>query len=449
MPIRILPKTDKHDEYSRKQRQKQYMDKHGEPGPRRKRLNPDLTAQKRAGKIEDLHERMGGGEKGKPHSSREGRVASGKRRLERYRKKAEDVMSGKPTIKLGGAAGPKKRRKPSGVKILKAKGGRAGYQGGGRTRLLEELGRVEAEPSNRNRRAEISRVHGELNRGYKTGGRIGLKHGNTPRGPKDKWREKIRDWGSRKSPVKSGASPKGHKQPLPPDYWKDRLKDIGKRFPRPRENLIEKMGGSEKAKPHSSREGRVASGKRRIRRILKDANKPRPPERRRPGVDHTVPDPRRKPGKPKPIDPRSPYVKDRVMTPLRAKHGIGSLVKKGISKILKPKGKGLGSGIKPSEVKDILKSPGKSWGKTRAEYLREYAPYFGGRSIKKQVKEGVQARNKESKKVFKSAKGKAAGGRISRGHGGSATQQHYLQHGYGPTKIKLRAGKPKLAKKGW
>jgi len=42
--------------------------------------------------------------------------------------------------------------------------------GGGRTNLLEELGRVEAEPSNPNRRAEISRVHGELNRGYAKGG---------------------------------------------------------------------------------------------------------------------------------------------------------------------------------------------------------------------------------------------------------------------------------------
>ena len=46
-------------------------------------------------------------------------------------------------------------------------------QHGGRTNLLEELGRVEAEPSNRNRRAEISRVHGELNRGYKHGGSVG------------------------------------------------------------------------------------------------------------------------------------------------------------------------------------------------------------------------------------------------------------------------------------
>ena len=37
----------------------------------------------------------------------------------------------------------------------------------GRTNLYEELGRVEAEPSNRNRRDEVSRIHGELNRGYK------------------------------------------------------------------------------------------------------------------------------------------------------------------------------------------------------------------------------------------------------------------------------------------
>ena len=59
-------------------------------------------------------------------------------------------------------------------------GGRIGKFGGGRTNLLEELGRVEAERSNPNRRAEISRVHGELNRGYNKGGRVGLKHGGKP-----------------------------------------------------------------------------------------------------------------------------------------------------------------------------------------------------------------------------------------------------------------------------
>ena len=64
------------------------------------------------------------------------------------------------------------------------KGGRVGLKfGGGRTNLLEELGRVEAEKSNPNRRAEISRVHGELHRGYNKGGRVGAKDG--------KWIQKV------------------------------------------------------------------------------------------------------------------------------------------------------------------------------------------------------------------------------------------------------------------
>ena len=48
----------------------------------------------------------------------------------------------------------------------------------GKENLLEELGRVEGESSNRNRRAEVSRIHGELNKGYKGGKRVGLKHGS-------------------------------------------------------------------------------------------------------------------------------------------------------------------------------------------------------------------------------------------------------------------------------
>ena len=74
--------------------------------------------------------------------------------------------------------------KTTGVdKRLKSKtGGRVGLADGGRTNLLEELGRVEAEPSNANRRAEISRVHGELNKGYKKGGRAKLAGGGRPDG---------------------------------------------------------------------------------------------------------------------------------------------------------------------------------------------------------------------------------------------------------------------------
>ena len=65
-----------------------------------------------------------------------------------------------------------------GNRLTAAKGGRAALRfGGGRTNLLEELGRVEGERSNPNRRAEISRVHSELNKGYKDGGRIGFKKG--------------------------------------------------------------------------------------------------------------------------------------------------------------------------------------------------------------------------------------------------------------------------------
>ena len=84
-------------------------------------------------------------------------------------------------------------------------GGRIGKQHGGRTNLLEELGRVEGEPSNRNRRAEISRVHGELNRGYKKGGRAGYSIGTIVKGAKKIISKVIKP----KSPFKPKAVPKG------------------------------------------------------------------------------------------------------------------------------------------------------------------------------------------------------------------------------------------------
>jgi hypothetical protein len=59
---------------------------------------------------------------------------------------------------------------------------RAGYKKGGRIKaahgynsgrenLLEEVGRIDAEKSNPNRRAEKKRVVSELNKGYKKGGK--------------------------------------------------------------------------------------------------------------------------------------------------------------------------------------------------------------------------------------------------------------------------------------
>jgi len=62
-------------------------------------------------------------------------------------------------------------------------GGRVGKQIGGRANLLEEVGRIDAERMNPNRRAEKSRVIGELNKGYNKGGRVGAKDG--------KWIQKV------------------------------------------------------------------------------------------------------------------------------------------------------------------------------------------------------------------------------------------------------------------
>jgi len=70
-----------------------------------------------------------------------------------------------------------------GGRISHNKGGRAGRQLGGRANLLEEVGRLDAERMNPNRRAEKSRVIGELNRGYNKGGRVGAKDG--------KWIQKV------------------------------------------------------------------------------------------------------------------------------------------------------------------------------------------------------------------------------------------------------------------
>jgi hypothetical protein len=97
--------------------------------------------------------------------------------------KRKSVMAGQDhwkKVKVKEQARPKSKENRKRVSPIlnrkfesRAKGGRAGFQHGGRTNLLEELGRVEGEHSNRNRRAEVSRIHGELNKGYSLGGRVG------------------------------------------------------------------------------------------------------------------------------------------------------------------------------------------------------------------------------------------------------------------------------------
>ena len=103
-------------------------------------------------------------------------------------------------------------------KGLKTGGPAALRFGGGRTDLLEELGRVEGEHSNRNRRAEIARVHSELNRGYKDGGRIGFKKGTDK-----KWIQKVN-----KSIKKRGT--KGKCTPITKKGCTGRAKALAKTF---------------------------------------------------------------------------------------------------------------------------------------------------------------------------------------------------------------------------
>ena len=89
----------------------------------------------------------------------------------------------------------------------------------GRENLFEELGRVEGERSNKNRRAEVSRIHGELNRGYKSGGKAVRP---IPKHLKDKFR------GARKS--KGSGLPGGGSSGLPGGgkSLREKLKDLPK-----------------------------------------------------------------------------------------------------------------------------------------------------------------------------------------------------------------------------
>ena len=89
-----------------------------------------------------------------------------------------------PGIEIKGRS--KRANYRHGGRIGYNKGGRTGRQIGGRANLLEEVGRIDAERMNQNRRAEKRRVIGELNRGYNKGGRVGLKKGGD-----GKWIQKV------------------------------------------------------------------------------------------------------------------------------------------------------------------------------------------------------------------------------------------------------------------
>jgi hypothetical protein len=153
--------------------------------------------------------------------------------------------------------------------------------------------------------------------------------------------------------------------------------------------VIKWLAGGVKGKPHSSKEGRLASAGRKFSRITKGLGKPGPSR------------PPRRPWKPKPT-----WEKRAPMKPLRAKHGLGSLVKKIVSKIkIKPKPKG-----KEQRFLDFIET-GKAVDKHGVKVnVAKAAERLTGRP---HVDHGKRKRIKHL------GKGKAEGGRIGLRHGGS------------------------------
>ena len=155
-----------------------------------------------------LHEILGGSEKAKPHSTKEGRIASGKRRLGRSRKKAmsdyhditwagPDREKGKPHSSQEGqiATGRRNFRKvleryKGRTKPLRAKKGVGG--------IAKIIGRKAVEWIKKNRKTIKKEIYspegkkktqdltkklqeGLKKPGHAKGGRIGLQHGSRPR----------------------------------------------------------------------------------------------------------------------------------------------------------------------------------------------------------------------------------------------------------------------------
>ena len=154
-------------------------------------------------------------------------------------------------------------------------------------------------------------------------------------------------------------------------------------------------------KPHSTKEGRSAEAQRAYIRKFG----PQEPRRKR-------------------------------IWPKRAKHGLGGAIKKIIQKVVKPKGV-----FKPKPVPKSVTDKPTGWS-PKGEYtkaddnkinsmLKKLGDEIKAQPLPPKTKELVKklqkayphhdsaGRNKASKKMFKSAKGKAEGGRIGLSHGGS------------------------------
>ena len=218
-----------------------------------------------------------------------------------------------------------------------------------------------------------------------------------------------------------------------------------------RKKLTDAFAGGVKGKPHSSPEGQAASVGRKIKRIGQAQQKKYETNRTKPWGKSPkyVPGPGNRMVKNTRV---SPVERARPVSPVeraRPRYGLGTLVK-GAKKIiskLKPPGV-----FKPKSVPKAVTDKPTGWSpkgsytksddKKITSMLKKLGDEIKAAPLPPQLKKTL----KKAQKAFPHKKAK--GGRIGLKHGTSA-QSHYLQHGYGPTKIQLRSGKPKIAKKGW
>jgi len=243
-------------------------------------------------------ERVGGSEKGKPHSTKEGRIASGIRKISRFLRsgpkktwppKHSDLLRRFPKVpqphKSPGDTPhiPNPRGKPGEKREYQpaAKGGRMGFKNG------KSVFRRNPD------RLEFTGKHGAKgaipwNRKFKK--RLSIS--DSPRQPK------------MLQPFKNGGSsmPEHYLQHGYGPHKKRKGKAIGGPAARGAQKsanrFLERVGGGEKGKPHSTKEGRIASGKRKLSRLLQrysDKSNYKNPRRKFPPEKPTWSDMPRKP----------------------------------------------------------------------------------------------------------------------------------------------------------
>jgi len=245
-----------------------------------------------------------------------------------------------------------------------------------RENRLEELGRVDAEKAytskgKRNLRDEKHRIRKELKEGGRSSGwpkggpsRPSNKPLPSPGRPSRKIPKHLRD--KLKDLTKKGRPSPGRpggKGPKPDKRWNkgDKFMTPLKGGGRPAPSRLRKAQLNPSKPSGATRRPKAGPSGKEVKPVItlkmKTGGRTKGPNRPRPQGPHMW-----------------------VRGDKRKKYAVGSIVKGAIkgAKKFKKTIKGLGSGIKPSEAKEVLKTPGKSWKKTRSQYLKEHSPHFGG-----------------------------------------------------------------------